>query len=161
MPRGKKAEHELELLTSSSSEETSEPLQASKEEEEIPSALCDLPSKPKKKASEKQLEAMALGRLKRAELIQMRKKQAEIDRENEKKALEEKIVQKAISIKKKEIKKSLVLDEISDDETPIEEIKTAVKAKKAVVQQTPAKPAPQPQQAPKAIEARKPTFLFV
>lgn len=157
MPRGKKAEHELELLTSSSSEETSEPLQASKEEE-IPSALCDPPVKPKKKASDKQLEAMAIGRLKRAELIQMRKKQAEIDRENEKKQLEEKIVQKAISIKKKEIKKSLVLDEISDDETPIEEIKTAVKAKK---QQPPPKPPPQPQQAPKAIEARKPSFLFV
>jgi hypothetical protein len=159
MPRGKKAEHELELLTSSSSEETSEPLQASKEEEEIPSALCDPPEKPKKKPSEKQLEAMAIGRLIRAELIKMRKKQAEIDRENEKKALEEKIVQKAISIKKKEIKKSLVLDEISDDETPIEEIKTAVKAKKAVVQAP--KPPPQPQQAPKAIEAKKPTFLFV
>lgn len=160
MPRAKKADTELAILTSSPIEETNEPLQASKEEEEeIPTALCDPPSKPKKKASEKQLEAMAQGRLKRAELIQMRKKQAEIDRENEKKALEEKIVQKAISIKKKEIKKSLVLDEISDDETPIEEIKMAVKAKKAVVQQTPTKPPPQ--QAPKAIEARKPTFLFV
>lgn len=160
MPRAKKAETELAILTSSPIEESNEPLQASKEEqeEEIPRALCDPPVKPKKKASEKQLEAMALGRLKRFELIDMRKKQAQIDRENEKKQLEEKIVQKAISIKKKEIKKSLVLDEISDDETPIEEIKTAVKAKK---QQPPPKPPPQPQQAPKAIEAKKPSFLFV
>ncbi len=160
MPRAKKAETELAILTSSTIEESNEPLQASKEEkeEEIPTALCEPPVKPKRKASEKQLEAMALGRLKRFELIDMRKKQAQIDSENEKKQLEEKIVQKAISIKKKEIKKSLVLDEISDDETPIEEIKTAVKAKK---QQPPPKPPPQPQQAPKAIEAKKPSFLFV
>ena len=160
MPRAKKAETELAILTSSTIEESNEPLQASKEEkeEEIPTALCEPPVKPKRKASEKQLEAMALGRLKRFELIDMRKKQAQIDRENEKKQLEEKIVQKAISIKKKEIKKSLVLDEISDDETPIEESKTAVKAKK---QQPPPKTPPQPQQAPKAIEAKKPSFLIV
>ena len=40
-----------------------------------------------------------------------------------KKQLEEKIVRKAISIKKRQIKAEMVLDEVSDDETPIEEIR--------------------------------------
>jgi hypothetical protein len=47
--------------------------------------------------------------------------------EEEKKKLEAKIVRKAISIKKKEIKKQSALDEISDDETPIQKIKEVVK----------------------------------
>lgn len=45
----------------------------------------------------------------------------------EKAALEEKVVSKALSIKKKQIKKQAALDELSDDDTPIE----AVKAKAA------------------------------
>ena len=44
-----------------------------------------------------------------------------------KKQVEDKIVRKAISIKKKAIKKEIILDEISDDDTPIEEIKKIVK----------------------------------
>jgi large subunit ribosomal protein L34e len=40
---------------------------------------------------------------------------------------EQKIVKKALSIKKKEIKKQEILDEISDDETPIEKIKIPIK----------------------------------
>lgn len=52
------------------------------------------------------------------------------DRDNErKKELESKIVKKAISIKKKQIKKEAILDEISDDDTPIEEIKEIVKTR--------------------------------
>jgi hypothetical protein len=43
--------------------------------------------------------------------------------EEEQEKLERKIVSKAISIKKKQIKKQAVLDEISDDDTPIEKIK--------------------------------------
>ena len=41
--------------------------------------------------------------------------------------LEAKIVKKAISIKKKQIKKEAALDEISDDETPIQKIKQIAK----------------------------------
>ena len=36
--------------------------------------------------------------------------------------LEQKVVRKAISIKKKQIKKAALLEEISDDETPIQKI---------------------------------------
>ncbi len=56
----------------------------------------------------------------------------------QKKALEQKIVKKAISIKKKVIKKQEVLDEISDDETPLEKIK--IPKKKEVIQPTPPQP---------------------
>jgi hypothetical protein len=172
MPRAKKVDVELEMLTAPAV--VDEPLQANKEEDEIPSTLCDPPAKPKKKATEKQLEAMRLGREKRDEQIRLRKEAMEQEKTIQKKLLEDKIVKKAISIKKKEIKKSLMLDEISDDETPIEEIKSSIKAKpapapqqqaKAVQQQvktqTQAKAPVQPQPAPKAIEIKKPTFYFV
>jgi adenylate kinase family enzyme len=45
-----------------------------------------------------------------------------IQEEEEKKKLEEKMIRKALSIKKKLIKKHAILDEISDDDTPIEEL---------------------------------------
>jgi hypothetical protein len=46
----------------------------------------------------------------------------------EKAALEEKVVSKAISIKKKQIKKQSALDEISDDDSSIEAVKAKAKA---------------------------------
>ena len=45
----------------------------------------------------------------------------------EKVKLEEKIVKKAVAIKKKQIKKQIALDDISDDDTSLEEIKKIVK----------------------------------
>ncbi|MCX6749162.1 MAG: hypothetical protein NTW17_00245 [Candidatus Pacearchaeota archaeon] len=162
MPRAKKVDAELDLLTTPPVV-ADEPLQASKEEDEIPSTLCDPPKKPKKIATEKQLEAMRLGREKRDEQIKLRRQAEEEEKAIQKKLLEDKIVKKAISIKKKEIKKSTLLDEISDDDTPIEEIKTTMKAKpiqKQVVT-TQQQPKAQTPPAPKAIEIRKPTFYFV
>lgn len=52
----------------------------------------------------------------------------------EKAALEEKVVAKAISIKKKQIKKQSALDEISDDDTPIEKVKAMAKKQPPVPQ---------------------------
>jgi len=165
MPRVKKAMVELEMLTASAPSVEDEPLQASKGEDEIPATLCDPPKKPKKIATEKQLEAMRLGREKRDEQIKLRRQAEEEEKATQKKLLEDKIVKKAISIKKKEIKKSTLLDEISDDDTPIEEIKTVMKAKPIPKQvATVAPPAPKtqpPPPAPKAIEKQKPTFYFV
>ena len=51
--------------------------------------------------------------------------------------LEDKVVKKAISIKKKQIKKEALLDEISDDETPIQKIKEIAKKKNHPATQTP------------------------
>jgi hypothetical protein len=87
----------------------------------------DCITKPKKKLTEKQLEALKKGQQTRDENARKRKEEAMRIAEEEKKKLEAKIVRKAISIKKKEIKKQSALDEISDDETPIQKIKEVVK----------------------------------
>ena len=77
--------------------------------------------KVKKPRTEKQIEAFKKAQAKRDE-------NRAITKENTKKALEEKVVQKAISIKKSQVRKLQVLDQISDDETPIEEIKKIQRA---------------------------------
>lgn len=80
-------------------------------------------TKPKKQLTEKQLEALKKGQATRDANIKKRKEEAQRIADEEKKKLEEKIVKKAISIKKKQIKKQSALDEIEDDETPIQKIK--------------------------------------
>lgn len=62
-------------------------------------------------------------------------------KEEHKKAVEERVVKKALSIKKKQIKEQLALDEISSDDEPMEEI--VPKMKKAIARQA------QPQAPPK------------
>jgi len=85
------------------------------EEEETP--------KPKKERSARQVEAFEACLLKKKVNSDKRLNDAKKLAEFEKKALEEKLVKKAISVKKKQLKKELVLDEISDDDTPMEKIK--------------------------------------
>ena len=70
-----------------------------------------------------QLEALKKGQQTRDANTKRRKEEAQRKAEEERKIMEAKIVKKAISIKKKEIKKQAVLDEISDDDTPIQKIK--------------------------------------
>jgi hypothetical protein len=90
--------------------------------------------KPKKPRTEKQLEQLRQARVKALVTKELKRKEKEQEqakikkmldetKQEQKKALEQKVVKKALSIKKKEIKKQEVLDEISDDETPIEKIK--------------------------------------
>jgi len=50
--------------------------------------------------------------------------------EEHKKKMEEIVVKKAISVKKRQIKKQAVLEEIEDDETPMEEVKKIVRKPK-------------------------------
>ena len=94
--------------------------------------------KKKKILSQKQLDVLANARekLKAKNSERTAKKKLEADAiESEiqsrlsqyKEGLEQKIVKKAISIKKKQIKKEAALDEISDDETPMEKIKQIAK----------------------------------
>ena len=94
-------------------------------------------SKKKKIVSAKQLEVLANARekLKANNHERVTKKRLEAEEiENEiqsrlsqyKTGLEAKIVKKAISIKKKQIKKEAALDEVSDDDTPIQKIKEIV-----------------------------------
>jgi hypothetical protein len=108
---------------------------------------------PKKKrvTSEKQLEVLRVTREKLAikqkeKIVKKKLEQEAIEQEvqrrlNEyKTGLEDKIVKKAISIKKKQIIKEAVLDEISDEDMPIEAIKQIAKKKKQLVPPVEEKP---------------------
>lgn len=55
-------------------------------------------------------------------------------KEEHKKAVEERVIKKALSIKKRQIKEQLALDEISSDDEPMEEI--VPKMKKAIARQS-------------------------
>ena len=70
------------------------------------------------------------------------------------------IIKKAVSIKKKQLKQLKPLNDISDDETPIEEIKQIIKpAYKPQALQPPVIKAP-PVQPPTPSKPVKPTFYF-
>lgn len=101
----------------------------SEEEEEEDEAP---PPKPKRERTQKQIDAfnrcIETKKKKAAERAEAARQLAEL----EKKQLEEKVVKKAISIKKKQIKKQSALDEISDDDTPIEKVKEHAKTIKPV-----------------------------
>jgi hypothetical protein len=63
------------------------------------------------------------------------------------KKTETKIVKKAVGIKKKQIVREEEIDEISEDETPIEVVKEIIKKRRQPVpkKQLPAKPQPEPE----------------
>ena len=77
--------------------------------------------------SEKQIEACKKMMEKRKEKQAERKVIKEAEAEVFKKELEEKIVSKAVSIKKKQIKKKAILEAISDDDEPIETVMAKVR----------------------------------
>lgn len=76
-----------------------------------------------KPRTEKQMEAFQRAIMVREENRKAREEERKRIEEEQKKILHEKMVKKAISLKKKEIKKQAILDEISDDDTPIEKVK--------------------------------------
>ena len=89
--------------------------------------------KPKRKLTEAQIEKgrqnLEKGRLIKAENDKKKREEAERIALEEKKLNEEKLIKKAIAIKKKQIKKQAILDEISDDDTPIQKIKKIAEKK--------------------------------
>lgn len=123
-PKRKMSEKQLEVLKQAR-EKRLEILRQIKEEKE---ALKALP-KPKKPASEIQLQNLKKGQEIRAKLIEEKKKQEELLELKRKQDLEEKIVKKAINIKKKQIKEEAILEAISDDDNdfPIEKVKEIAK----------------------------------
>ena len=84
-------------------------------------------TKAKKPRSQKQIDAFARALEIKREKATARKAERDLNAGLEKVKLEEKIVKKAVAIKKKQIKKQIALDDISDDETSLEEIKKIVK----------------------------------
>lgn len=84
--------------------------------------------------TEKQLEAFSKARERRMMNINSRKQTIQELENKAREELDNKIVKKAISIKKKQIKKNAELDEISDDDTPLEEVMKIAKKPKPVQQ---------------------------
>ena len=99
--------------------------------------------KPKPKRTQKQIDAFQKVRDKKMENAKMRQEEKKLKDEEDRKELEAKIIKKAVAIKKKQIKKQTVLEEISDDDTPIEVIK---EMKKNII--------------PKEIKPEKPKLKF-
>lgn len=83
----------------------------------------DCITRAKKSRTPKQIDAFERAKAIRDANTAKRKEDAALKAEEERKIIEEKLIKKAIALKKKQIKKQAVLDEVSDDETPIEKIK--------------------------------------
>ena len=93
------------------------------EEKEEPKSI----TKAKKPRTEAQMRAFEKAKETARLNAEKRKAEREMKAEEERKIIEEKLVKKAIAVKKKQIKQQAVLDEISDDDTPIEAIEKIVK----------------------------------
>ena len=91
--------------------------------------------KTRKPKTEKQLAVFNKAREKMLENLKVRKEKQAEDAVIRKREIEEAVVKKAIAIKKKQIKEKAILEQISDDETPIEEVKKI--AKKIAVKKAP------------------------
>ena len=74
----------------------------------------------KKERSPKQIEAYKKAQAIRMLKAEERRKERMKQEREEKKELEKKLIEKAIKVKKKQMKKLKVIDELSDDDTPIE-----------------------------------------
>lgn len=96
------------------------------EEEEQPKTI----PKAKKPRTEAQMKAFDKAKETARLNAEKRKAEREAVAQAERKAMEEKLVKKAIALKKKQIKEQAILDEIEDDDTPLPEIEKIVKAKK-------------------------------
>lgn len=115
----------------------------------------------KKTRTPKQLEAFEKAKAIRDANTLKRKEEAKLIAQQERKMIEEKLVKKAISIKKKQIKKQSIIDEMSDDDTPIEKIKELVAGKPTVAKPVPGGPcAPAPPSLSKELPADKPIMRY-
>jgi hypothetical protein len=115
---------------------------------------CNL--RPKK--TEKQLEAFSKARELRKINIERRKQAIQEFEDKAREELDNKIVKKAISIKKKQIKKNAELDEISDDDTPLEEVMKIAKKPKQRSQSQPQIQPPIQKQKKVAISEPEPEY---
>ena len=95
-------------------------------------SISDKAAKEKKPRTEAQEQAFETCLKRRAECVAKRKADAERLAEFDRKALEEKVVKKAVAIKKKAIKKMEVLDDISSEEEVVKPVKPPVRAIKPI-----------------------------
>ena len=100
--------------------EEPEPLEETEDTESIQASKEEPPVKVKKPRTEKQIEAFRLMKEKSNEANTQRKLLRDVEDKIQKEAKEEKIVKTAITIRRKQVKRQAVLDDISDeDDTPM------------------------------------------
>ena len=133
-------------------EHMDEPLQADKKD-------TKKAVKEKKPRTAKQIEAFEKARQTREKNALARKQMRDEEAIAIRKEVEDKLVKKAISVKKKQIKQQAILDEISDDETPLEEVekiatRSKTRLKREVSKDFPAQP-------PVAEEPVRPKYYFL
>jgi chromosome segregation ATPase len=149
MPRKPTILAKDEISSNSNPEVNSIVIDESLSDDEVATLQAEKPQvKQKRPQTEAQKLATAKMRQKLAEKHQRIRDEKAKQEEEKKRHVEEKIVQKALSIKKKQIKKEQVLDEISDDDTPIEEVIPVYKARRTAINPVP-KPIAQRQSVPK------------
>ena len=144
-------------------------IQASRTPSVVPPIPPVTPSKPKKVLTEAQKAVLAEGRKKGRATLNARNAQAVSERlamqqrledlekqlkAEKEKEFEDKLIKKAVSVKKKQIKRNAVLDQISDDDTNIEEIKEI--KKRSTVKKPPVQSQPEPEP-----QTRYPKVTFV
>ena len=83
--------------------------------------------KPKRERTAKQKEAFVKAQATRLAKAEERKKEKALKDQEEREQLEQKLIEKAIKVKKKQIKKMAVIEQLSDDDTPIEKLRPAIK----------------------------------
>jgi hypothetical protein len=105
--------------------------------------------KEKKPRTAKQIEAFEKARHTREKNALARKQSRDEEAIAIRKQVEDKLVKKAIAVKKKQIKQEAILDEISDDDTPLEEVEkiatrsvAKTRLKREVAKDFPAPPPP-------------------
>lgn len=76
--------------------------------------------KPKRERTEKQRQSFLKAQATRLAKAEERKKERSLKDKQDKEELEQKLIEKAIKVKKKQIKKMKVIEDLSDDDTPIE-----------------------------------------
>ena len=110
-------------------------IQEVEEEEEKLEKEVEPIKKEKKPRTPKQLEVFEKARMKLQENNKLRSEAKKQMEEESKSSFEGKVIKKALEIKKKQILRESILDEISseDENTPLEKIKKIIK-KKAVKQ---------------------------
>lgn len=123
---------ELDILEDSKAKAALEEPESDDDPAEIQAPKIDRRKKGNNVRTEKQVAAFEKVKEIRDQKRKERAELREVQKEELKKVIEEKVVKKAISIKKKQIKQQAALDEISDDETPIEQIKKIVARPKPV-----------------------------
>ena len=115
--RKKELLEQLKLLENEADEELkTEDIETENEADGLEKKIKEKEKKPR---TAKQIEQFELVRRRKMEEARKRKEERDMKDMEYKKELEKKLIDKAIKIKKKQLKQIKVIEELSDDETPV------------------------------------------